>query len=648
MFGERLLGLFLVFLSVSGLKLIEKTAHFYNDELKVNNDILKKNHSTSWEKHMKIKEVIQSSIAEDIVNRSILHLNDLNIWNPYMLANFWSHYDIRKSLNVSSDCEKDITNYMTALLKGDKWALKMVDATGRYTSGLFSGNVFWLGNVDQCREMRIKFIDRHSDDKSEHQEDIPPFLVSMSSITLNLSIYQTNLNETYRVIFGFCSPDSCNLEDTEKLLYFVQDQRGNDSSMKIAIETIRNLSKDIYNSDSVPRPLSEALLSFSLLLNLSKLFSLDVGADTLAPIHGLRFLSMIWIILVHTCLTVNVVSEGETFKSNVESEFMYQTISNSTYAVDTFFFMSGCLVSFLYFRTITKDNMKKKKIIRGCCGQIMQFLGMVWYRYFRLTPVYLLVIGLIEVSMSWYYNHTVLDLYMLDYHNCRKFWWRNALYINTYFSMDERCIVWSWYLANDTLFYIIGAIILIISARFVFVAGIITISILVISWITTAIITLNIGHIPSIQDPFAHYESLYDKPWSRIGPYLFGMIAGWYLYKSDCKIKIRKTIALVFWTLSFVTILSIVYGLYGNKLSPFLSAIYTALSHSGWAISIAWILIACVTGHGGIINKVLSWRGLYPLSRLTYCAYLVHPAIIRAVVLHGESSLHLTQGLMVL
>lgn len=154
------------------------------------------------------------------------------------------------------------------------------------------------------------------------------------------------------------------------------------------------------------------------------------------------------------------------------------------------YYFSGCLVSFLYFRTITKDNMKKKKIIRGCCGQIMQFLGMVWYRYFRLTPVYLLVIGLIEVSMSWYYNHTVFDLYMLDYHNCRKFWWRNALYINTYFSMDERvstigvkvfscienialnnhvywqCIVWSWYLANDTLFYIIGAIILIISARY--------------------------------------------------------------------------------------------------------------------------------------------------------------------------------------
>lgn len=54
--------------------------------------------------------------------------------------------------------------------------------------------------------------------------------------------------------------------------------------------------------------MSEGLLSFSLLVNISKLVSLDVGRDTLAPIHGLRFISMLWIIMVHTCLTTNEVS----------------------------------------------------------------------------------------------------------------------------------------------------------------------------------------------------------------------------------------------------------------------------------------------------------------------------------------------------
>lgn len=68
------------------------------------------------------------------------------------------------------------------------------------------------------------------------------------------------------------------------------------------------LLSDVRNAGSSPKPLSEALLSFSVLLNLSKICCLDVGDDTLAPIHGLRFISMLWIILIHTCLTMNVVS----------------------------------------------------------------------------------------------------------------------------------------------------------------------------------------------------------------------------------------------------------------------------------------------------------------------------------------------------
>lgn len=124
--------------------------------------------------------------------------------------------------------------------------------------------------------------------------------------------------------------------------------------------------------------MSEALLSFSLLLNISKLGSHAVGSDTLAPIHGLRFISMLWIIMVHTCLLANEVSgrvnsscceleitlrpamklvnvsgnfvkrtfrclifliDNKMFRTKAEEDFLYQTISNGTYAVDTFFFI---------------------------------------------------------------------------------------------------------------------------------------------------------------------------------------------------------------------------------------------------------------------------------------------------------------------
>ncbi|RLU27089.1 hypothetical protein DMN91_000888 [Ooceraea biroi] len=410
--------------------------------------------------------------------------------------------------------------------------------------------------------------------------------------------------------------------------------------------TTHNGSLDIRNSQDEPKPLSEALLSFSLFVNLSKLCSLDVGVDTLAPIHGLRFYTMLWIILVHTCLLANEISDSKMFRDTAENDFLYQTIGNSTYSVDTFFFISGCLVTFLYYRTIANKRLQEREIMKGYRGQVLQFLAMMWYRYFRLTPVYLLVIGLIQISMKWYHDHSMIELPALDYKTCEKFWWRNALYINTYFDMDDRCIVWSWYLANDTQFYTVGIIILIIGASFLPTAVFIAAFFLISSWITTAIITLNTRHVPSIRDPFAHYESLYDKPWTRIGPYLIGMATGWYLFKIDCQVKMNKVVVVLGWILSLTTMISIVYGLHGTTFGPILSALYTALSHSGWAVCLAWILIACVTNHGGIANHILSWKYLYPISRLTYCAYLVHPALVRAMILQGESSWHLTYGFM--
>ncbi|XP_031849553.1 nose resistant to fluoxetine protein 6-like [Nomia melanderi] len=723
--------------SVSGLKLPQDEPEHNNEQLITTGDSLENNRTSFKENIEKRNNTIRS-------NTSTFHWDDfVDVWNPQKVARFWQA-DARGSLNISTSCERDFTDYMAGVWTEQQWAMKtfrwylhcvrveLVDATGRHSWGLFSENIFWLGSLDQCREMRTEFLDRQKSDVENNNKDVPPFLVNVASVTFTLNPLHAELNKTFRIILGLCLPNSCDTEDVRELFLFAEDFRKNGTSAEIVIEGVRNLSKgysvwddpifyallitftvvavltclgtfyditlrykilhskrynsndardtatelkimhtdrimddkititklwsvkehnsaiDVRNSGSSPKPLSEALLSFSLLLNLSKICSLEVGDDTLAPIHGLRFISMLWIMLIHTCLTVNVVSEAKSFKSNAEKDFFYQTISNGTYGVDTFFFMSGCLVSFLYFRTITKNAMRKMKLIKNFCGQILQFVGIVMYRYFRLTPPYLLAIGLIVVSSSWYHDHTILDLYAYDHQNCRKFWWRNVLYVNTYFAMGERCMIWSWYLANDTLFYIIGTIIIIVARRYLSVAAFMTIFILVTSWIITAIIALRTHHVPSAQDPFAHYESLYDKPWSRIGPYLLGMMSGWYLHKINCSLRIHKTIALICWFISFVVMLSIVYGLYGTAPGPFMSVAYTVFSHSGWAVAIGWVLIACVTGNGGIINRILSWKYLYPLSRVSYCAYLIHPLVMRAVVQKGESSMHLTLGMMVI
>jgi len=46
-----------------------------------------------------------------------------------------------------------------------------------------------------------------------------------------------------------------------------------------------------------------------------------------------------------------------------------------------------------------------------------------------------------------------------------------------------------------------------------------------------------------MDDPLALFDKIYSKPWTRLGPYLVGMMVGWILYKMDCKIKMSKVSA---------------------------------------------------------------------------------------------------------
>ncbi|XP_020299013.1 nose resistant to fluoxetine protein 6-like isoform X2 [Pseudomyrmex gracilis] len=102
----------------------------------------------------------------------------------------------------------------------------------------------------------------------------------------------------------------------------------------------------------------------------------------------------------------------------------------------------------------------------------------------------------------------------------------------------------------------------------------------------------------------------------------------------------EKTVIL-YWGVAITCNILVLFGLYKRYISVLSSATYVALSRTVWAIGIAWILIACLTRNGGIVNKLLSFRVWIPLSKLTYCAYLLHPFIIYTVRLNSETSLHL-------
>lgn len=159
-------------------------------------------------------------------------------------------------------------------------------------------------------------------------------------------------------------------------------------------------------------------------------------------------------------------------------------------------FYSGLLLTYLYYRSIVKDGNNSNPSKNSSChqtGQVvltpssvtnapissssksstlrnhaLRFFVMLLYRVLRLTPAYLFVIGVNEVMMRYTFNNSVFEPGIEDHITCSLYWWRNILYINNLYPQKEMCMVWSWYMANDTQFYIIGTLMLLCSFKYVF------------------------------------------------------------------------------------------------------------------------------------------------------------------------------------
>lgn len=95
------------------------------------------------------------------------------------------------------------------------------------------------------------------------------------------------------------------------------------------------------------------------------------------------------------------------------------------------------------------------------------------------------------------------------------------------------------------------------------------------------------------------------------------------------KIFSLQTLIAVGWSISIGTILSIIFGVYSLQQLDYHStdlesAFYESFSRVCWAISLAWIVFACIHGYGGPVNWFLSLPQWQPLARLSYSFYLVH------------------------
>ncbi|GFW25938.1 nose resistant to fluoxetine protein 6 [Trichonephila clavipes] len=309
-------------------------------------------------------------------------------------------------------------------------------------------------------------------------------------------------------------------------------------------------------------------------------------------LHGIRCLSMIWIILCHDYVfSFNAIRNPvETF--NFMDNWYYQILLNGFFSVDSFFLLSGFLVAHLFFEKIVGSEK-------------ISWTYFYIHRYIRLTPVYMIVMGF-YTTLYAHLSSGPLWIYADTDPNCQVSWWYNLLYINNFQTMTALCMGWSWYLANDMQFFVISPLLLIPLWRWpkigYLLIGVFFYIIFGSNFFITYKYNLSAG-LGTIVEQSAnvtnflsrwtdYFDLLYIKPYTRMGPYLVGIVLAYYIHKrkQNGSRKLSLITLTVGWVFSSVIALFCLFGLYHCHLTIIETAFYNALSRTAFGCCLAWVI----------------------------------------------------------
>ncbi|CAL1277772.1 unnamed protein product [Larinioides sclopetarius] len=266
------------------------------------------------------------------------------------------------------------------------------------------------------------------------------------------------------------------------------------------------------------------------------------------------------------------------------------------------------------------------------------------HRYIRLTPVYMIVVAFYSTLNKYLGSGPIWpDAAANTDPNCDVSLWRNLLYFSNFQPDIQKCMAWTWYLANDMQFYIISPLFLVTLWRWPKIGYSVMASFLCITYITSFVITYKynlVTGLSNVASKFSdinqffsqwseYFSKFYIKPYTRFDPYLIGIALAYFLFrrKQSNAEKLNLITLSGGWAIASGVTFTCLFGLYHQNPSTVAASFYNALNRSGFACGLAWVIFVCINDQGGVVNSILSWKLLIPFSRLTFCAYLLHPII---------------------
>jgi peptidoglycan/LPS O-acetylase OafA/YrhL len=334
-------------------------------------------------------------------------------------------------------------------------------------------------------------------------------------------------------------------------------------------------------------------------------------------IDGVRAIAILWVMSLHMIFYQIPLFPVQTaaLAKNPGSGL----IANGTQGVDLFFVISGFLMGSMLFGEVRES------------GHIV-FSRFYVRRFLRLIPVYL-----VAMLLAVYLTHGLPGHPKWDHVENS---WANLLYVNNFLPRAKQYMGWCWSLAIEEQFYLLLPIFTLFfvgpgRGRFRILAALMSLSVAIqFTVVHFSGIVPPFRFVPESKAYFTWYDTVYDKPWMRLGGLLAGM-AGAYLSAFR-----RPQLARFFAHTKIVTVLCvgclgvIAHIAFTAMDSTFFDQIPYLARELWWAfhrdvLSIAVMFLILAAIHtpqlfGGWLRRFLSWKAFYPVAQLSYSFYLVH------------------------
>ncbi|EDV38987.1 uncharacterized protein Dana_GF25080, isoform B [Drosophila ananassae] len=360
--------------------------------------------------------------------------------------------------------------------------------------------------------------------------------------------------------------------------------------------------------------------------NWAKIFSVRENSPNEIPLmNGLRSVCAIWIMVFHVVWFMYFTVHNKTVLISYAEQAFFQYVSSAPLLVDVFFTISGFLQTYNFLR----NSQQIEAVRRNGLGQNLKLFGkLLFHRYLRLGPLYLVVMATVDLVYAYIGDVSVYHINERFDEMCSRHWWRNLLFIQNLFDHRDMCANWSWSLACEMQFFILANALLFLYVKYPKVAKSIVASLFMATIAWSYSIGISIKFQLSFDAAFATGTEIYTSPFVRVLPYILGAATAWTLLKNKIQVDLSEPKERCCWHLALFVFFACIYSTVKRDLGYFMSISLFVFGRFFFSLSVCWMIAGSARGRGVWWSRLLEAKGFQHVSRLSYAIYLLNPLVI--------------------